>query len=602
MAGKKIRIGGSSGFWGDTEVAAVQLVRHGDIDYLINDYLAEITMSIMAAMRLRKPEAGYATDFVTHVMAPLAREIAEKKIKVVSNAGGVNPLACRDAVTKAAEAAGVKLKIAVVLGDDLVGRADELRTAGIFEMDSGETLPAKLVSMNAYLGAVPIARALAEGADVVITGRCVDSALVLGPLMHEFGWKADEFDRLAMGSLAGHILECGAQCNGGNFTDWHLVPDYDNMGFPVAEVDEDGVFTVSKPAGTGGLITPATVGEQMLYEIGDPRAYLLPDVACDFTQVKMEQVAKDVVKVSGAKGRPPTDTYKTSATWPDGFKLTAAFLMGGIEASKKGHHIADAIVKRVRRMFRERNMGDFRDVSIETLGAEATYGPHARHAGSREVVVKIAARHDQKDALTILGREISPMGTGGVPGMTGFFGSGRATANPVIRLFSCLVPKTMVPVEIDIDGRRIAVNVPTAGGFDPKSLPADPAIAGASPGVDAASLPLVALAYGRSGDKGDSCNIGIIARKPEYLPLIAAQVTEQAVAQYFAHRIKGKVTRWALPGIDGFNFLLRGALGGGGVASLQADPQGKAYAQMLLDMPVKVPAALAREIEGQRAA
>ncbi|MGE0660488.1 MAG: acyclic terpene utilization AtuA family protein [Reyranellaceae bacterium] len=602
MAGKKIRIGGSSGFWGDTEVAAVQLVRHGDIDYLINDYLAEITMSIMAAMRLRKPEAGYATDFVTHVMAPLAREIAEKKIKVVSNAGGVNPLACRDAVAKAAEAAGVKLKIAVVLGDDLVARADELRTAGIVEMDSGDTLPAKLVSMNAYLGAVPIARALAEGADVVITGRCVDSALVLGPLMHEFGWKADEFDRLAMGSLAGHILECGAQCNGGNFTDWHLVPDYDNMGFPIAEVDENGVFTVSKPAGTGGLITPATVGEQMLYEIGDPRAYLLPDVACDFTQVKMEQVAKDVVRVSGATGRPPTDTYKTSATYADGFKLTAAFLMGGIEASKKGHHIADAIVKRVRRMFRERNMGDFRDVSIETLGAEATYGPHARHAGSREVVVKIAARHDQKEALTILGREISPMGTGGVPGMTGFFGSGRATPNPVIRLFSCLVPKKMVPVEIDMDGRRVAVNVPTAGGFDPKSLPADPAIAGASPGADAVSLPLVALAYGRSGDKGDSCNIGIIARKPEYLPLIAAQVTEQSVAQYFAHRIKGKVTRWALPGIDGFNFLLRGALGGGGVASLQADPQGKAYAQMLLDLPVRVPAALAREIEGQKAA
>ena len=374
------------------------------------------------------------------------------------------------------------------------------------------------------------------------------------------------------------------------------------MGFPIAEIDEDGVFTVSKPAGTGGLITPATVGEQMLYEIGDPRAYLLPDVACDFTQVRMEQVAKDVVRVSGATGRAPTDTYKTSATYADGFKLTAAFLMGGIEASKKGHHIADAIVKRVRRMFRERNMGDFRDVSIETLGAEATYGPHARHADSREVVVKIAARHDQKEALTILGREISPMGTGGVPGMTGFFGSGRATPSPVIRLFSCLVPKKMVPVEIDVDGRRIAVNVPTAGGFDPKALPADPAIAGATPGADAVSLPLVALAYGRSGDKGDSCNIGIIARQSDYLPLIAAQVTEQSVAQYFAHRIKGKVTRWALPGIDGFNFLLRGALGGGGVASLQADPQGKAYAQMLLDMPVKVPAALAKEIEGRKAA
>lgn len=595
MTGKKVRIGCSSGFWGDTETAGPQLVRGGNIDYLVNDYLAEITMSIMAGMRMKRPDSGYATDFVTHLMAPLAREIAEKKIKVISNAGGVNPLACRDAVLRAAEAAGVKLNVAAVLGDDLASRADELRAAGIVEMDSGEELPKSLVSVNAYLGGLPIARALAEGADVVITGRCVDSALVLGALIHEFGWQDTDYDRLAMGSLAGHIVECGAQCNGGNFTDWQLVPDYDNIGFPVAEVDSEGNFTISKPKGTGGLITPATVGEQMLYEIGDPRAYMLPDVTCDFTQVKMEQVGKDLVHVSGARGLPPSATYKTSATYVDGFKLTAAFMMGGIEAKKKGQHIAEAIIKRTRRMFREKNLGDYKDVTIEVLGSETTYGPHSHATGAREVVVKIAAKHDQKEALTILGREIAPMGTGGVPGMTGGFGgAGRATPAPLIRLFSCYVPKTMVPVSVDLDGSKIEVAIPAQGGFDAKTLPADAAPKPEIVAGNAVTVPLVALAYGRSGDKGDSCNIGIIARQADYLPIIAGQVTEQSVAQYFAHRIKGKVSRWALPGIGGFNFLLRNALGGGGVTSLQADPQGKAYAQMLLDMPVKVPAEMAK--------
>lgn len=602
MAGKTVRIGCNSGFWGDTETSAFQLVREGNIDYLVGDYLAEITMSIMASMRLRKPESGYATDFVTHVMAPLAREIAEKKIKVVSNAGGVNPLACREAVAKAAEAAGVSLKIAVVLGDDLLPRADEFRAAGVSEMESGEGLPKNLVSMNAYLGGLPIARALAEGADVVITGRCVDSALVLGPLIHEFGWTAEQYDRLAMGSLAGHIIECGAQCNGGNFTDWHLVPDYDNIGFPVIEVQEDGSFVVGKPAGTGGLITPATVGEQMLYEIGDPRAYMLPDVTCDFTGVTMEQVGKDRVLVKGAVGRPPSDSYKTSATYPDGFKLTAVFLMGGIEAKKKGTHIAEAIIKRTRRMFRERNLGDYRDVSIEILGSETTYGPHSRAEDAREVIVKIGAKHDQKEALTILGREISPMGTGGVPGMTGFFGGGRQTPTPVIRLFSCLVRKDMVPVTVDIDGRQIAVEQPKSGAFDPASLPTIDGPA-TPPTGHTVTVPLVKLAYGRSGDKGDSANIGVIARRADYMPLLRAVLSEEAVGRYFAHKVKGgTVRRWELPGINGFNFLLTKALSGGGVASLQADPQAKAYAQMLLDFPVPVPAALARELEASRAA
>ena len=593
---KTVRIGCHSGFWGDTETAAVQRVRPRKGDYLVSDYLAEVTMSIMAAQKLRNPQAGYATDFVTAVMGPLANQIAAQKIKVVTNAGGVNPLACRDAVLKACEAAGVTLKVAVVLGDDILPRADEFRAAGIKEMDTGAELPAKIVSMNAYLGGFPIARALAEGADVVITGRCVDSAVTLGALIHAFDWSPEDLDRLAAGTLCGHIIECGAQCNGGNFTDWRLVPDYDNMGFPIAEVSADGSFVLSKPDNTGGLITTATVAEQMLYEIGDPRAYMVPDVVCDFTNATYEQAGKDRVRVSGAKGRPPTDTYKVSTTWPDGFKFSSIFMLGGREAVAKGAHSAESIIKKTRRMFAEKGMPDYRDVSIEVIGSEATYGPHGRTPDAREVVVKIAAKHDQKEALSLLGREISPMSTGGVVGMTGSFGAGRVSPSPVIRMFSCLVPKSQVPVTVDVDGHRIALQEGArSGGFKASSLPAE---APAAPrlGGSTAEVPLVALAYGRSGDKGDNANIGIFARKPEYEPILDSEVTEEAVARYFAHRIKGPVTRWRLPGIKGFNFLLRQALGGGGMASLKADPLAKAFAQMLLDMPVRVPADLARRL------
>ena len=593
---KTVRIGCHSGFWGDTETAAVQLVRHGNVDYLVSDYLAEVTMSIMAAQKLRNPQAGYAVDFVTAVMGPLAREIAEKKIKVVTNAGGVNPQACRDAVLKACEAAGVTLKVAVVLGDDILPRAEEFRASGIREMDTGAELPARIVSMNAYLGGFPIARALSEGADVVITGRCVDSAVTLGALIHAFSWTPEDLDRLAAGTLCGHIIECGAQCNGGNFTDWRLVPDYDNMGFPIAEVSKDGSFVLSKPDNTGGLITTATVAEQMLYEIGDPRAYIVPDVVCDFTEARYEQVGRDRVRVSGARGRPPTDSYKVSTTFPDGFKLASIFMLGGREAAAKGRHSAESIVKKTRRMLGEKGMADFRDVSIEVIGAEATYGPHSRAQDSREVVVKIAAKHDQKEALALLGREIAPMSTGGVVGMTGSFGAGRVSPQPVIRMFSCLVPKSRVPVVVDVDGHRIALQEGSrSGGFDAKSLPVEAPPAKPLTGATEA-VPLVALAYGRSGDKGDNANIGIFARKPEYQPILDAEVTEEAVAKYFAHRIAGTVTRWRLPGINGFNFLLRQALGGGGMASLKADPLAKAFAQMLLDMPVRVPADVAKKL------
>lgn len=593
-----IRIGCASAFWGDTNTAAAQLVGRGQLDYLVFDYLSEVTMSILAAKRQRDANAGYAEDFVRYALTPLLTEIKAQGIKVVSNAGGINPEACRDALAAAAAEAGVEFNIAVVTGDDLMGRRDELES-GLKPLEGDEPLPEKLVSMNAYLGATPIAAALAEGADIVITGRCVDSAVVLGPLMHEFGWQTDDYDKLAQGSLAGHIIECGAQCTGGNFTDWQRVaPGFDDMGFPIVEASSDGSFVVTKPDHTGGLVSPNTVGEQMLYEIGDPRAYLLPDVACDFTRVELTQAGDDRVQVTGATGQAPNADYKVSATYMDGYRCTALFMVGGIDAPAKARANAEAIITKTERTFAQRGFAPYAGHDVETLGAESLYGDNARPgaANTREVMVKIAVRHESKDALKIFTRELAQAATGMAPGVTGYFG-GRPNVSPVIRLYSCLVPKTDVPVVADVDGRRIDMEIDGSGGYDPAALPDTVGADVWTADADAVAVPLIKLALARSGDKGDHGNIGVIARQPEYLPYLRAALTDDAVADYFAHLLDGEVRHWELPGIDGFNFFLTNVLGGGGIASLRADPQGKCLGPMLLDFAVPVPAALAAELD-----
>ena len=587
MNHKVVRIGSASGFWGDTASAAPALVKGGDIGYLVFDYLAEVTMSILAAQKGKDPNAGYATDFVHITMKALLPELKAKGIKVVANAGGVNPMACRDALAKVAEELGIPLKIGVVLGDDLGPRAAEFRERGITEMFSGAAFPQRTASINAYLGALPIARALDAGAEVVITGRCVDSAVTLGVLVHEFGWQPGDFDKLAQGTLAGHLVECGAQSNGGLFTDWETVPDWDIIGFPIVEAEADGSFVITKVAGSGGLVTPATVAEQMLYEIGDPRAYHVPDVACDFTDVRYEQVGPDRVRVTGARGRAPTATYKVSCTFMDGFRNMAFLTIAGEQAAQKARRTGEALFKRMERMLGEQGLPPFSEKRIEVIGAEDMYGAHAR-SNAREVVLKMAIKTPSKATADLFAREFAAAGTSMSPGTTGLVG-GRPTPTPVIRLFSFLIPKSEVPITLQVGAEATPVQVPVDGGFDEAGLgPArryaqTPAIEGFS------SVPLIRLAHGRSGDKGDKANIGVIARKPEYLPLLNQWLTPERVAAHFKHNNPSRVERFDLPGTNSMNFLLHDVLGGGGMASLRTDNLAKCYCQVLLAMEVPVP-------------
>jgi Acyclic terpene utilisation family protein AtuA len=589
MADKIVRIGGASGAWGDSPMAIPQLLG-ADVQYLMMDYLAEVTMSLLARAKLKDPAAGFPPDFITYLKRPLP-EIARRGIKVISNAGGVNPQACKRALEALCAELGIALRVAVVEGDDLMPRLDELR-GQVREAVSGEPLPARLLTANAYLGALPIVAALAAGADIVVTGRCADSALALGILMHEFGWKPDDYDRLAAGSLVGHILECGPQSTGGTFTDWEEVPDWHNIGYPIAECAVDGGFVLSKPEGTGGLVVPGTVAEQVLYEVGDPAAYILPDVVADFSHVTVKQVGPNRVNLAGAKGRPPTAQYKVSATFQDGYRAVASISIVGRDAARKAERTAQALLERARMLFRQQNRADFSATHVEALGAEASYGSGSRARDTREVLLRLVVEHQDRDALEIFARELGSVGISFAPGTTGIY-SGRPKPTPVVRLFTFFVDKSWLPppvVQVG-DCARFDVVVPVEGGFvdrQPVEAPEVTVLTDATVEVD-----LLSLAYARSGDKGDSSNIAIIARKPEYVPILRRELTPERIARHFAESVHGQVVRFEAPGLHAFNFLLFDALGGGGMASRRIDPQGKAYGQRALEMRIPVPKSVA---------
>ncbi|MDZ4771613.1 MAG: acyclic terpene utilization AtuA family protein [Planctomycetota bacterium] len=443
----KVLIANGQGFWGDSILAPVRLVNEGPLDYLTLDYLAEVTMSIMQKLRSRNPQAGYATDFVK-LIDRILPQLVEKNIKVVANAGGVNPTACMDAVMAVVKKHGFKgVTVGIVEGDDILSRLDELMANGerFANMDTGaalSTVRKDVTSANVYLGAFPIAEALDRGAQIVITGRGTDPGLVLGPLIHEFGWKQSDYDLLAAGTVAGHIVECGAQCTGGNYTDWRRVPDMAKIGYPIIEARADGTFVVTKHDNTGGLVTESTIAHQLAYEMGDPRAYLGPDCSADFTSFKLEMDGKDRVLVRGVRGTAPTPTYKASISYRNGFKAVGELTISGPDALEKAKLCAEIVWQRL-----AHDGCEFapEEKMVEFIGANVTHSgiASAERKDPSEIFLRIGVKSAIEAKVDRFGMEIVPLVTSGPPGVTGFAG-GRPKATDIIGFWPALVSKTKI--------------------------------------------------------------------------------------------------------------------------------------------------------------
>jgi hypothetical protein len=594
-----VRIGGATAAVNDSAMGVAQFLRDDvDIDYMVFDLLAESVVGRLARQRLDDPETGFVRAFVDTLAGPHLARIRERGIRLIANAGGVNPHGCAKALERKAAQLGVPVRIAVVDGADLSASLPALATRA--EMFGLGTIADALadadpvLAFTAYLGAFPIAAALDRGADIVITCRIVDSATTLGALIHEFGWGPDDFDLLAAGTLVGHLIECSTQVTGGTFTDWRDVPDWANIGYPIAECRADGTAIIAKPPRTGGLVSVGSVAEQLLYEVEDVAAYLVPDVACDFSDVALAPAGPDRVSVSGARGRSRPATYKTCLTYESGWRGVYAIPIVGPAAAARGRQLGEALLARTGEMLRLRNWGEWHRTANEAIGGDAAYGLDDR-SDSREIVARFAVEHERREAVELFMAEAAAS-------LMVVAGATMPLAQQVIKvqhLRSTLVEKEAATVTVTIDGRTEAIPIALDGAFDRHAITrSDPPL----PRPDEALtqiVPLVALAWVRSGDKGDLFNLAVIARQPDYMPYLAAALTPDAVAARYGHLLDGApraVERQYAPGLSALNFVVRGTMGGGLAANMRFDSPGKGNGQQLLDFPIAVPAALAARL------
>jgi hypothetical protein len=563
---KIIRIGGGSAFFIDSAMAVPQLLRAG-VDYILLDYLAEGAMGLFGRARLADPAAGYPSDLLDVHIGPFLKDIAAGGARIVTNAGAVNPEGLAKALRERIAALGLTLKVACISGDDLMGKLDQM--ADMRDMFSGAPFPASgVTSCNAYLGAFPIAEALARGAEIVITGRTVDSALALGPLIHEFGWQRGEWDKLSGGTLAGHLIECGAQVTGGTFTDWREVEGWATIGAPIAECHADGSCVITKPQGSGGLVSRGTVAEQLLYETSDPQAYFAPDVTCDWSDVGIEEVGPDRVSVSAAKGYPPPETLKACVTWDDGWRASVWQPVIGPAAREKAAKQAEALFERSRLMLRGRNLAEWRRTEAVLAG------------GDEEILLKLVVEHDDMLPAQMFLREQFAAISAMAPGTSVAF---APMVQPMMNLLSLAVPRELAqPL---LDGEELDDGHPAW--FQSAMIERPPVPAHPVPSQTYATLE--SLAWARSGEKGETINVGVIARQAEDLPALRASLTEEALREWLPDLGAATLTVYDLPGSDALNLVLHGALPGGLNASQRLDPAAKSIAQRLMQFPVRLP-------------
>lgn len=587
----RIRVGNAQAFWGDRPSAAVELLsQEPELDYLTMDYLAEVSMSILALQRERDPKLGYAQDFVEVVRDLAEYWAAGGRCRLIANAGGLNPFECARACIAALEKAGCRsMKIGVVAGDDVLPAllASDIRSSEFQNIDSSESLSHikdRLVTANAYMSCDGIVQALAAGVDIVITGRVADPSMVVAPCVYEFGWENDDWDRLAGSTVAGHLLECGTHATGGISTDWLDVPDPTHLGFPIAEIHCDGSCTITKSEHSGGCVTPATIKEQLIYEIGDPGNYLSPDCAVSFLGLEVESIGINRVRVRGAIGSPRPETIKVSATYRDGYRAAGTLTFFGPQSVAKARRCGEIVLQRLR----EAGIV-FRDSIIECLGnAESVPVANLTEAGQslHETVLRIAVESDKKGDVERFSRELMPLITAGPQGTTGY-AEGRPRVHGVIRYWPCLIDVKLVRPTIDIfqsaetlTARQNRASWPHEGSQFPQK--SDSTVVGRNQVAVSDAAYLYDVAHGRSGDKGTGANVGILVRSMQDYEWLKEWLTAERVFQFFAPMGVTSVDRFEMQNLGGLNFVVKGILRRG----LRNDAQGKALAQALLSMRV----------------
>ncbi|MEW6049913.1 MAG: acyclic terpene utilization AtuA family protein [Candidatus Zixiibacteriota bacterium] len=590
---KIVRIGNAGGYWGDDLSALKRQLTGGPLDYITMDFLAEITMSILQRQRQSNSELGYAVDFLDQLKECLPL-IVKKNVRVISNAGGINPIGMGRKIVEMAQKMGLDIKVGIVYGDNIVDNLYELTAAGerFDNMETGEdffAVRSRITSANIYLGAEPVVKALEAGCQIVVTGRVTDTGITLAPMIHELGWSMDDWDKMAAGIVAGHIIECGAQATGGNITDWHEVKSYHNIGYPIIEMESSGEFVVTKHPKTGGMVTEKTVKEQLVYEMGDPSNYISPDGVARFDTIQLKQVGKDRVKVYGVKGKPEPDCLKVSMSFDDGWKASGEVLVSGPDTFKKAETIADIFWRKLNHRY------DATHTAM--VGAGSCWPETLSEYEPNEILLRFAVRDKEIGKVKDFGKALSTLILSGPAGMA-VTGRGRPKPVQVVTYWPALMHRTRVKAKVltigsdgteDFHEIAFPIRMQAKAEHDsakPERLKTRK-ISGATKVVR-----LQELCYARSGDKGDTCNIGVLARSPEIYEWMLDNLTTKRVKEFFKGMTLGKVVRYELDNLHGLNFLLEETLGGGGTQSLLLDPQGKTLAQALLQMPVKVPVSL----------
>ena len=598
MTKKSIKIGNAGGYWGDDPSALERQVRGGKLDYITMDFLAEITMSIMQKQQARDPEAGYAKDFLG-MLKPIFKKILDDQTKIITNAGGINPKACAKAIAALGDELGLKPKISIVYGDDILGDLDRIRAEGadLQNMETGADfadVADKIEAANIYFGAAPVVAALKEDPDIIITGRVTDTGITMAAMIHEFDWQLDDWNKLAHGIVAGHIMECGTQATGGNFTDWQQVESFDNVGFPIVEVQASGEFVVTKHEGSGGLVSVDTVREQLFYEMGHPGAYITPDVIADFTSIQLEAAGKDRVKVFGIKGYAPTPLYKVSMAFEDGLKAQGSIIISGPNARAKAEAFAKIFWKRC-------EPKDYIETSTEYVGWNACQRSLVGRDEGNEILLRLGVRSHDDQSIRRFAKLIPSLILSGPPGVAVL--GGVPKAQKVVSYWPALMKKEICQPKIarlengEFIGEQTITTTAT-GNFTPDDHEVTEAD---KPSTDIRSLldaqqsswpTLQTICLARSGDKGDMANIGVMARSEKAYNFLKEHLTAQRVKDLFQELCEGTVTRYELPNMQGFNFLLDESLGGGGTQTLRLDAQGKTFAQALLGQRFDIPADL----------